>query len=168
MNITIRSSDIGDFVTDPGLIRQPPGTLTIVTDAGTVMAPASWFYELAATPGAPDALRLAAEAIAEEEAADLMVSLSSSATGIDNTLWYTPTKAHGPRIKVAIEPAHAKRAGGVVASVPFDAKAVGQIAPALEDKVRQFIALNEQALIAYWFDDRVTTDQFVAALKPIK
>jgi hypothetical protein len=58
-------------------------------------------------------------------------------------------KAHGPLIKVAIEPAHAKRPAGVVASVPFDAKAVGQISSTLEDKVRQFIKPNEQALLDY-------------------
>jgi hypothetical protein len=88
-------------------------------------------------------------------------------TGIDNTLWYIPI-SEDPRIKVAIDPPHAKRPGGVEATVPFDAPSIGPIPAVLEKQVRQFIELNREALLWYWqLGDDVTTKEFLARLRPI-
>jgi hypothetical protein len=163
MNITIRSSEEADV--GPGRIAQQ-GTLTLVSGTGSFIAPVEWLQALATAPDGQAQLQLAVEALAEEEAIDLMVSLGPSITGIDNTLWFTPTPAHGPRIKVAINPAHAKRSSGVVASVPFDAPAVGDISPALEQRVRAFIALNEAVLREYWAL-QIFTDELIRRLKPV-
>src|SRR5262249_61490529 len=91
--------------------------------------------------------------------------------GMATPLWSTPAPEgqHGPGIKVAMDPPHAKRPGGAEATVPFDEgkPASGPIPPALERQVRAFIALNKQALLDYW-NLTTTTDEFVTQLRPIK
>jgi len=91
-------------------------------------------------------------------------------TGIENPLWFIPGPEgqHGPRIKVSIDPPHAKRPGGKEATVPFDKdKPVsGELSPALELQVRKFIEINKAALLDYW-NLNTTTDEFIARLHPV-
>jgi hypothetical protein len=101
-----------------------------------------------------------------------MAIRGSAVTGIPNTLcWYIPVPEgqHGPRMKVAIDPPHAKRPGGTEATVLFDEgkPATGPIPSALERQVRAFIALNKPALLDYW-NLETTTDEFIALLRPIE
>ena len=100
-----------------------------------------------------------------------MAILDSAVTGIANTLRYIPVPEgqRGPRIKVAIDPPHAKRPGGREATVPFDEgkPASGRIQPVLERQVTAFMELNKAALLDYW-NLKITTDDFIAQLRPIK
>jgi hypothetical protein len=98
-----------------------------------------------------------------------MAILGTSVTGIANTLWCIPVPEGRPRIKVAIDPPHAKRLGGVEATVPFDEDkpASGPISSALEQQVRAFIALNKVALVDYWHL-KTSTDEFIARVRPVE
>jgi hypothetical protein len=169
MNVTIRSSDLTELADRPELIQQA-GTATVVSGTGAFVAPISMLREIAGSPDAIQQLEEMAEALAEQEQLYAMAILGSAVTGIANTLWYIPVPEgrHGPRIKVAIDPPHAKRPGGTEATVPFDESkpASGPIPPALERQVRAFIALNTAALLDYW-NLKTTTDEFVARLRPI-
>jgi hypothetical protein len=170
MSITVRSSDLRDLTSDPQLIAQS-GTATVVSGTGAFIAPISMLREISAAPDALSQLEAIVEALAEQEQLYAMAILGSAVTGIANTLWYIPVPEgrHGPRIKVAIDPPHAKRPGGTEATVPFDGgkPASGPIPSALERQVRAFIALNEAALLDYW-NLETTTDELVVRLLPVK
>src|SRR5215467_1008529 len=153
MTITIRSSELAELTDKLELIQQA-GTATVVSGTGAFIAPISMLRGLVGAPDAIQQLEDIVEALAEQEQLYAMAILSSAVTGIANTLWYIPVPEgqHGPRIKVAIDPPHAKRPGGTEATVPFDEgkPASGPIPPALERQVRALIALNKQALLDYW------------------
>jgi hypothetical protein len=170
MNVTIRSSELAELADKPELIRQA-GTATVVSGTGAFIAPISMLRGLVGAPDAIQQLEDIVEALAEQEQLYAMAILGSAVTGIANTLWYIPVPEgrHGPRIKVAIDPPHAKRPGGIEATVPFDEGklASGPIPPALERRVKAFIELNKVALLDYWHLN-TTTDEFVAQLRPIK
>jgi len=169
MNVTIRSSELAELTNHPELMQEA-GTVTVVPGTGAFVAPISTLRRLAEAPDAAQQLEEIAEALAEREQLYAMAILGSAVTGIANTLWYIPVPdgQHGPRIKVAIDPPHAKRPGGAEATVPFDEAEPmsGPIPPALERQVRAFIALNKPALLDYW-NLKTTTDEFVAQLRPI-
>jgi hypothetical protein len=169
MSITIRSSELAELTDKPELIQQA-GTATVVAGTGAFVAPISVLREIAGAPDAIQQLEDMVEALAEQEQLYAMAILGSVVTGIANTLWYIPVPEgqHGPRIKVAIDPPHAKRPGGTEATVPFGEgkPASGAITPALERQVRAFIELNKAALLDYW-NLNTTTDEFVAQLRPI-
>jgi hypothetical protein len=172
MPVTIGSSDIGELAQNPQLIPRATNTASVLSGTGAFIAPITIWQTIAAeiaqvSPEAAERLRQIGDALAEEEALELMTVLHPEHTGVENTLWYIPTKAHGPRIKIAIDPARAKRRGGVEATVPFDAPSIGLNSERLEKQVRAFIDLNRDALMAYWFDDRVDTKTFLDQIKPI-
>jgi hypothetical protein len=170
MNVTIRSSELAELADKPELIRQA-GTATVVSGTGAFIAPISMLRELVEAPDVIQQLEDIVEALVEQEHLYAMAILGSTVTGIANTLWYIPVPEgqHGPRIKVAIDPPHAKRPGGIEGTVPFDEgkPASGPIPRALERQVRAFIELNKAALLDYW-NLNTTTDEFVAQLRPIK
>jgi hypothetical protein len=169
MSVTVRSSELAELTEKPELIQEA-GTATVVTGTGAFVAPIAMLRGLVGAPDAVQQLEDIVEALAEQEQLYAMAILSTAVTGIANTLWYIPVPEgqHGPRIKVAIDPPHAKRPGGTEATVPFDEgkPASGSIPPTLERQVRGFIALNKTALLDYW-NLNVTTDEFVARLRPI-
>jgi hypothetical protein len=78
-------------------------------------------------------------------------------------------RRHGPRIKVAIDPANAVRPGGKEATVPFDPNkaASGPISPGLERQVREFIELNREVLLDYWNLKFSSTSKFLSQIKPL-
>jgi hypothetical protein len=170
MNVTIRSSELAELTEKVELIQQA-GTATVVSGTGTFIAPISMLRSLVGAPDAVQQLEDIVEALAEQEQLYAMAILGSAVTGIANTLWYVPVAEgqHGPRIKVAIDPPHAKRPGGIEATVRFDEgkPASGPIPPALERQVRAFIELNRAELLDYW-NLNTTTDEFVAQLHPVK
>jgi hypothetical protein len=170
MSATVRSSELAELTEKVELIQQA-GTATVVSGTGTFIAPISMLRSLVGAPDAVQQLEDIVEALAEQEQLYAIAILGSAVTGIANTLWYIPIPEgqHGPRIKVAIDPPHAKRPGGTEAIVPFDEgkPASGPIPAGLERQVRAFIELNKAALPDYW-NLNTTTDEFVAQLRPVK
>src|SRR5258708_35400201 len=130
MNVTIRSAELDEL--EPAQLAT---TTTVVTGTGAVITPIATLRELS---GDPQGIAQFVDALEEQEHLYAMAILDSDDTGIKNTMWYIPVPEarHGPRIKVAIDPPHAKRPGGVEATVPFDAPSVGPIPVALEKQVR--------------------------------
>jgi hypothetical protein len=170
MSITIRSSELRELANNPDLIPQA-GTATVVSGTGAFIAPISMLRSLVGAPDAVQQLENIVEALAEQEQLYAMAILGPAVTGIPNTLWYIPVPEgqYGPRIKVAIDPPHAKRPGGIEATVPFDEgkPASGPIPPTLDRQVRAFIAFNRAALLDYW-NLETTTDEFIALLHPVE
>jgi len=166
MNITIRSSEPAEFAEHPERVLEA-GSVTSMIGTGTFVAPIAMLRDLAKM--SREEIEDLADALAEQEL-QAMARLGSKVTGINHTLWFIPTLGgrHGPRIKVAIDPKQATRLGGKEASVPFDRDkpASGNIPTRLEFQVRQFIELNQAALLAYW-NDETSTDEFIAQLRPI-
>ena len=170
MTVTIRSSDIAELAAKPELMKEN-GTATVVAGTGAFVAPISVLREISGAPDAVQQLANMVEGLAEQEYLYAMAILGTKVTGLANTLYYLPVPEgqHGPRIKVAIDPAHTFRRGGIEATVPFDEgkpASGGPISPALEGQVRAFIAVNRAALLAYW-NLETSTDEFIAALRPI-
>jgi len=153
-----------------GTIEVPkPGTLTPLSGSGAFVATIDMLREFDTNGVEPGQLSAIIDALEEQEHLYAMAVLSSEKTGIDNTVWILPVPGgrHGPRLKIAIDPPHAKRPGGKEATVPFDRETVPPITAALEQQVREFIALNRSALLEYW-NGNTTTDEFLAQLKSIK
>jgi hypothetical protein len=107
----------------------------------------------------------------DEEAGD-MVSLTKRNTGIHNTLFASTkgyaSERHGPRIKIAIDPATNLVASGKQASMAIHDYAIkGEHMPkALADQVQHFIELNREALLGYR-DGKIATDELLGRLRPI-
>jgi hypothetical protein len=108
----------------------------------------------------------------DDEAGD-MVSLTTKRTGIHNTLFASTkgyaSERHGPRIKIAIDPAQRNVANaGKSASMALHNYAItGEHMPrALADQVQHFIELNHAALLAYW-EGEIATDELFARLRPL-
>lgn len=160
MNIKVQSSEFDELNRE--LVQQAE-TATVVAGTGSFIAPIAMLRRLA-----PNEIQQLVDDLEEQENLYAMAVLGSGVTGIANTLWYIPVPGgqHGPRIKVAIDPPHAMRPGGVEATVPFDAPAIGPMSRELESRVRAFIEITKAALLDYW-DLNVTTDQFIARLRSI-
>jgi hypothetical protein len=107
----------------------------------------------------------------DDEAGD-MVSLTEEDTGIANTIFASTkgyvSERHGPRVKIAIDPARRFIAGGKAASMSIHDFAIkGEYVPAeLADQVRRFIDLNREALLAYW-NGEIGTREFMQRVRPI-
>jgi hypothetical protein len=144
---------------------------TLVPGMSLFVAPISLLQDLAKAPDAGQRLADFADALIEEEYAYAMTVLTERNTGIYNTLWFLPAPGiqHGPRVKVMIDPARTSRPGGKQAAVPFDRSkpAEGDISPALERDVRDWIDLNRDALMKAWNLEYEGTSDFLDALKPL-
>jgi hypothetical protein len=110
-----------------------------------------------------------ADALAEEELLSEMASFGPEDTGVSHTIFIS-TKGrtrHGPRIKVAINPALKFAPGGDDASVVFDGTvAAGIVPPWLLKQVHAFIELNRDVLTEYW-DERILTSELMRRLRRI-
>ncbi len=107
------------------------------------------------------------EAFAEEELAEEMVSYRKNVTGVDNTVFISPKgrTQHGPRIKVAINPPDSVNPHTETAVVTLDGSVVvGQIEADLLRQVREFLAINREAVLAYW-NYEIDTDQLRQRLR---
>src|SRR5216684_1732862 len=149
MNVTVRSSDLGELTNHPELAQQS-GTATVLAGTGAFIAQISMLQEIAAAPDAGRKLGDMVEALLEQEFAYAMAILDVDVTGIENILWFqpVPTGQHGPRVKVAIDPPDAIRQGG------------------LERQVRAFIELNKPVLMDYW-NLKISTNKFLSQLRPL-
>jgi hypothetical protein len=170
--VTVRSADgFGELAAHPERVREA-NSATVIVGTGSYASQIQMLYEIAKEPDVRQRLEELADSLIEEEFAYAMAILDPDDTGITtNNLWFQPAPGiqHGPRIKVMIDPAFAVRPGGKQATVPIDPtkKAEGDISPALERQVRDFIALNLPVLIRYWNLEYSSTKKFLADLKPI-
>lgn len=111
------------------------------------------------------------DALAEQELAEEIVSYRRKTTGVRNTVFISPRgrTRHGPRIKVAIDPPDTVDPRGAVVSVEItngEVVAGTGIDPELLAQVREFIDLNQAALLAYW-NYEISTDELAERLRPI-
>jgi hypothetical protein len=98
-----------------------------------------------------------------------MVSYRANVTGISHTIFISPrgNAAHGPRVKVAIDPPDSLDPRGNITTITFDGEGQsGAIDPHLARQVQQFIEINRSTLLDYWFY-RIDTDQLRQRLQPI-
>jgi hypothetical protein len=168
--LSVRTSDFEELARHPE--RASEGvTLVPGLSTSTFVAPLSFLQDLANDPDPRQRLADLADALIEEEYAYAMTVLTERDTGIYNTLWFLPAPGiqHGPRVKVMINPARTSRPGGRQATVPFDRNkpAEGDISPALERQVRDWIDLNRDALTKAWNLEYEGTSDFLDALKPL-
>jgi hypothetical protein len=112
-----------------------------------------------------------ADALAEEELLEEMLSYRRTVTGVENTIFISPkgSTQHAARIKLAIDPPNGIDPSGETASIAISDGAVkaGSVIPsALLGRVQQFIELNRAALIDYW-EYRIDTEELRRRLQSI-
>jgi hypothetical protein len=97
-----------------------------------------------------------------------MVSYRKNVTGISHTIFISSrgNTAHGPRVKVAIDPPDNLDPRGHIATITFDGTVIGMIDPELARQVDRFIQLNREVLLDYWYY-RIDTDQLRQRLQSI-
>ena len=89
-----------------------------------------------------------------------MVSYRKNVTGIDHTIFISPRghAAHGPQVKVAIDPPDSVDPRSTIATITFDGAVIGVIDPQLARQVHQFIDVNRAVLLDYW-NYKIDADQ---------
>jgi NAD(P)H-dependent FMN reductase len=114
-----------------------------------------------------------ADELAEEEQLEHIVTYRKNVTGVDNTVFISPKvhARHAARVKVAINPPDMISPTTETISVAIHDGSVvagnaSNLTAALLGQVRQFIALNKEALIDYW-EERIDTDELAKRLKSI-
>jgi len=115
---------------------------------------------------------VAPEEDVEADARDLfeMANLYPDTTGLPMTVWVSPrgNARHDVRIKVNVT--HGSQMNiantAVVGVRPTPRVIVGQLSPADAPAVFQWVALNTDALVAYW-DGQIDTARMIQALKPL-
>src|ERR1700676_1684727 len=112
-----------------------------------------------------------ADKLAELEQLEHMVTYRKNVTGVDNTVFISPKvhARHAARVKVAINPPDTISPTSETISVSIHDGSVvagntSSVTATLLDQVRQFIALNKDALIDYW-EERIDTDELRQRLK---
>jgi hypothetical protein len=148
-------------------------TATIPSSAAEVVADPAAFVP-AVRELVPDfdyrAAAALADALAEEELLEEMVSYGKNVTGIENIIFISPKgrTGHAARIRLAINPPESFSPLGEIASIAVADGAVlaGQVSPALLREVRRFIAQNRDVLIDDW-EYRILTDELQRRLRSI-
>ena len=106
------------------------------------------------------------------EAEDLfeMANLYPGTTGLPMTVWVSPrgTARHDVRVKVNMTHGNQMNIANtaVVGVRPTPRVLAGQLSPADEQAVFQWVSLNAGALVAYW-EGRIDTARMIHALKPL-
>jgi hypothetical protein len=97
-----------------------------------------------------------------------MVSYRANVTGISHTIFISPrgNAAHGPRVKVAIDPPDSLDPRGTIATITLGGAIIGTIDPQLARQVQQFIDVNRAVLLDYW-NYKIDTDQLRQGLQSI-
>jgi hypothetical protein len=112
---------------------------------------------------------IAAEATTREEVIADMVSYRKNVTGLDNTIFISVKfPQHAPRIKVAVDPPTHIDPFGSSASVSIHDGSVvaGKLPAHVVESVREFVALNREALLDYW-EKHIDTDELRRRLAPV-
>jgi hypothetical protein len=157
MTVVVKSSS-ADIVADPAQLLNDMGAGRIInlTDLGYTIAPTAEIVGLA-------------DALAEEELLEEMVSYRKDVTGVDNTIFISPkgNTRHLARIKLAIDPPHTVDPRGKTAVVAIaDGKVTGDVPSLLLGQARRFIDANREALLDYW-EYRIDTETLRQRLKRI-
>jgi len=146
-------------------------TATVPSSAAEVVSdPAAFLRALRAD--VPDfdyrAAAALADALAEEELLEEMVSHRTDVTGVSNTIFISPkgNTRHAAHVEVAINPADSVDPRGETASVAISDGSVmaGNVSAALLKDVQRFSELNCAALIDCW-EYRIDTEQLRQRLK---
>jgi hypothetical protein len=130
--------------------------------------------EVALTPSPSSGLQPIvdiSDELAERELLEEMVSYRKDITGIDNTIFISPKgkTRPAPRIKLAVEPSDSINPDSVTASIEVGSGEIvaGKIpTTALRKQVQQFVELNRDVLLDYWYY-RIDTAQLQRRLKPV-
>jgi hypothetical protein len=152
-------------------------TATIQSSAAEVIADPAAYLQLlrdGVAVAVPDfdsrAAEALADAVAEEEALEEMVSYRKNVTGVSNTVFISPRgrARHAARIKLAIDPPDSlDPSQGKQASVAVhDGVATGEVSAALLREARTFIELNRAVLLDYW-NYKISTDELQRRLRSI-
>jgi hypothetical protein len=158
MTIVVPSSS-AEIIADPKRLLDDmrAGRIIALTDLGYMIAPTADIVGLA-------------DALAEEELLEEMVSYRKDVTGVDNTIFISPkgNTRHAPRIKIAIEPPHTFDPRGNTAAIAISdgAVMVGDVPPRLLDQARRFIEANREALLDYW-EYRIDTETLRQRLRRV-
>jgi hypothetical protein len=156
---SIIPSSSADIMADPQrlLDEMRRGHIINLADLGYMIAPTAEIVGLA-------------DALAEEELLEEMVSYRRDVTGVDHTIFISPkgNTRHAPRIKLAIDPPDSLDPRGKTASVAIGDGAVmaGEIPPRLLEQVRRFIDANREVLVDYW-EYRIDTEALRRRLKSV-
>jgi hypothetical protein len=144
---------------DPGRLTSAIDRRQILDlhDRGYVLAPKEAIVELA-------------DALAEEELLEEMVTYRKNVTGIAHTIFISPkgNTRHAARVKIAINPPDSvdPRAENASIAIADGAVMAGEVPLGLLDQVRRFIALNRDVLLEYW-DYKIDTDELRRRLRSI-
>lgn len=111
-----------------------------------------------------------ASSVREAEAPYEMVNLVPRMTGLPMTVWASPRGQARHDVRIKVNPTHGRqmvvRDAVSVAVRPAARVVAGALSPADRQAVFLWIALNEDALVAYW-EFRIDTDEFLQRLKPL-
>jgi hypothetical protein len=145
------------------LIEVPlPGTVTSVSSGAGAVVPIEWLREINTNGVRPGELTPLINGLEDQAEEEDMVSAWPDDTGLPNTIKILPgNPAHGPRIKVALNPPDRFADGSDWAWILFG-EAPGSFEPprpgraggplpsaALLRQLQQFIELNRAALFAF-------------------
>ncbi len=109
------------------------------------------------------------ELLAEEEMTAGMAAFRKNVTGVDNTIFVSAKfPRHVARIKVAVNPpTHIDRFGDNASVAIADGSVLaGELPPKVLKQVRQFLDLNQEALLAYW-EQQIDDDELRSRLRKI-
>jgi hypothetical protein len=158
MTVVVPSSS-AEIIADPKRLLDDmrAGRIIKLTDLGYMIAPTADIVGLA-------------DALAEEELLEEMVSYRKDVTGVDNTVFISPkgNTRHAPRIKLAIEPPHTfdPRGKTAVIAIADGAVVAGDIAPQLLEQARRFVEANREVLLDYW-EYRIDTETLRQRLRRV-
>jgi hypothetical protein len=108
----------------------------------------------------------------EADARDLfeMANLYPDTTGLPMTVWVSPRGNARHDVRVKVNTTHGNQMNitntAVVGVRPTPHVIAGQLSPADTPAVFQWVALNTDALVAYW-DGQIDTAWIIQALKPL-
>jgi hypothetical protein len=140
----------------------PPGTVTGVSSGAAALVPIEWLRELNTMGVRPGDLSILLDELEDQAEAEDMVSAWPDDTGLPNAIKIIPgNPAHGPRIKVALNPSNRFTGTGDWAWILFG-EAPGAFDPprpgrsdgplpsaALLRQLHDFIERNRAALFAF-------------------
>jgi hypothetical protein len=99
-----------------------------------------------------------------------MANLYPDTTGLPMTVWVSPRGKARHDVRIKVNMAHGDHMDiantAVIAVRPAPRVLAGHLSPADAQAVYQWVALNSDALIAYW-DGQIDTARLIYRLKPI-
>ena len=142
----------------------PPDIVAAMREAGVALS-------LSPSTG-PEPIVSIGDELAERELFEEMVSYRKDTTGIDNVIFISPKgrTRHAARIKIAIDQPDSLDPTSETASIEISSgKVVAGEVPSTEllQLIQQFIQLNRDVLLDYWYY-RIDTRQLQERLKAVE